>query len=208
MGLSDGTGFTTGLLYSYYFSNHWGTGSGARFSKYSGSVSLNKFDPLGGFDPNLKDVLIDNDLWFVEIPVFLSYRTNPSKRWGFRADLGFSFGFRVFENMTSSAVNSNTGLALINVFTDTDWISRMNRFYVGLQGALAVQYRLNGRLGFQLGGGMTRGLSGLDNNIRTDFDDTKYLGQYNPLWGGPEKTVNQGFFMNLGVTILLIKGQK
>ncbi|MFA5815030.1 MAG: porin family protein [Bacteroidales bacterium] len=207
LSLRKGTGYMGGIFYSYYFSDYWGIGSGAQFSQYSGSVSLGKFDAFGGFDPNFRDVLIDNDLWFVEVPVFLSCRTNPSKRWEFRADLGLSIGIRVFESMTSSAVNTNTGVTMVNVITDTDWISLINRFNFGLQGTIAIKYRFNNRLGILVGGGMRQGLSGLDNNIHNDFVSSKYLGQYNPLWGAPGKTVNQAFFVNLGAAILLNKEQ-
>ncbi len=207
LGLHNGTGYKGGIFYSYYFSDHWGIGSGAQFSHESGSVSLSKFDAFGGFDPNFRDVIIDNDLWFVEVPVFLSCRTNPSKRWEFRTDLGLSLGIRVFESMISSAVNSNTGATMVNVITDAGWISLMSRFNFGLQGTIAIQYRLNNRLSILIGGGMRQGLSGLDNNIHADFVSSKYLGQYNPLWGAPGKTVNQAFFVNLGAAILLNKEQ-
>lgn len=207
LSLKKGTGYKGGIFYSYYFSDHWGLGSGAQFSHYSGSVSLSKFDTFGGFDPNFRDVLIDNDLWFVEVPVFLSCRTKPLKRLEFRADLGLSLGIRVFESMISSAVNTNTGLTMVNVITDADWISMMNRFNLGVQGTIAIKYRLNNRLGILIGGGMRQGMTGLDNNFHADFVSSKYQGQYNPLWGAPGKTVNQVFFVNLGATIQLNKEQ-
>jgi len=207
LSLRKGSGYKGGIFFSYYFSDHWGLGSGAQFSNYSCSVSLSKFDTFGGFDPNFRDVLIDNDLWFVEIPVFLSWRTKPVKRLEFRADLGLSLGIRVFESMISSAVNTNTGATMTNVFSDADWIGLMNRFNLGLQGTIAIKYRLNNRLGILIGGGMRQGLSGLDNNIHADFVSSKYQGQYNPLWGAPGKTVNQAFFLNLGATIRLNKEQ-
>jgi len=207
LGLRKGTGYTGGIFYSYYFADHWGIGSGAQFSQYSGSVSLDKFDAFGGFDPNFRDVRIDNDLWFVEVPVFLSCRTKSSNRWEFSADLGLALGIRVFESMTSSAVNTNTGATMVNIITDADWISLMNRLNFGLQGTIAIKYRFNNRLGILIGGSMRQGLSGLDNNNHTDFVTSKYLGQYNPLWGDPGKTVNQAFTVNLGVSMRLNKEQ-
>lgn len=207
LSLRKGSGYKGGIFYSYYFSDHWGFGSGVQFSQYSCSVKLDKFDALGGFDPNLRDVLINNDLWFVEVPVSLAFRTNPVKRLEFRADLGLSLGIRVFESMVSSAVNTNTGATMTNVISDADWISLMNRFNLGLQGTIAIKYRLNNRLGILIGGGVRQGLSGLDNNIHADFVNSKYQGQYNPLWGAPGITANQAFFVNLGATIQLNKEQ-
>lgn len=204
---SKGTAYKGNIAYSYYWSDHWGIGSGAQFSKYTGSISLDKFDSYGGFNPNLKEVRINNDLWFAEVPVFLSCRTNPFKRWEFRADVGLSLGIRLFESMNSTAVNNNTGAALVNVITDAGWISSMSRFNYGLQGTISVKYRLSRRTGIVLGGGMRQGLSGLDNNSYSDFVYSRYQGQYNPLWGAPGKTVNQAFYLNLGVAVRLNREQ-
>lgn len=200
-----GTGFTGGIFFSYYFSDHLGIGSGMQFTQYSGSISLNQFDAFGGFNPNLRDILIDNDLWFVEVPVFLSCRTNPANRWQFSADLGILSGIRVFENVVSSAVNTNSGVTLVNVISDPEWISRMNRFVFGIQGGISLRYSINNQLGILFGGGMRQGLSALDHNVQAGFISSKYLGQYNPLWGAPGKTVNQAFFINMGATIFLHK---
>lgn len=203
LNLNRGTGYKGGILYSYYFSDHWGVSSGAQFSQYSVCVILDKFDALGGFYPHLKDVRVDNDLWIFEIPLLLSARTNLSKRFEFRADFGFSLGFKVLERMGSSAINSNTGLTLTNVISDTEWIDRMNRFNLGLQGTVSLKYKLNNRMGILFGIGMSQGLSGLDDNSHSDFNNSKYLGQYNPLWGAPGKTVNQSYFINIGATMLI-----
>ena len=205
LGLNMGAGFDGGIFYSYYFSDHWGIGSGAKVLHESGSVSLNKFDAFGGFDPNFRDILIDNNLWFIEVPVFLSFRTHSPKRWEFSADLGLIPGIRVFESMISSAVNTNTGAAMVNVITDADWISLMSRFNFGLQGTISMKYSLNSRFGILAGVGMRQGLSDLDHSSQSDFANTKYMGQYNPLWGAPGKTVAQAFFVNLGAAIRLNK---
>jgi hypothetical protein len=203
-----GTGYMGGIFFSYYFSDHWGVSSGTQFSHYSGSIRLDKFDELDGFDPGLKEVSIDNDLWFIEVPVFLSYRINLIKRLEFRADIGLSFEIRTFEEMVSSATNSNTGLILTNVITDTDWISRMNHCNFGLQGTVAMKYNLSKRIGVLVGGGMRLGLSGLDSNVHTDFASSKYLGQYNPLWGAPGKTTDRAYFISLGASFLINREQK
>ncbi|MCX6224587.1 MAG: outer membrane beta-barrel protein [Bacteroidia bacterium] len=205
--LKRGLGFSGGFSYSYYFSDHWGIGSGAQLSEYSGRVSLSQFDSFVGFDLNFRDVLIDNDVWLIEVPLVLCWRTNLLKRWEFNAELGLYLGFRAFESMMSSAVNNNSGATLLNVISDSDWISRMNRINSGLQGTIAIKYKLNNRLGILIGGGLRQGISGLDKNTHLDFSSTRYLGQYNPLWGAPGKTINQAFFVNLGVTFMLNKEQ-
>ncbi len=205
LSLVNGSGYKGGLLYSHYFSDHFGIGSGARFSQYSGNLRLDKFDAFGSFDPNLRDVIIENEVSFIEVPFFVSVRTHPSKRFEIRADAGISMGFRVFENMNSSATNTNTGIILDHVISDEDWISRMNRFNFGITAALAVKFRLNDRMGILVGGGVRHGLTGLDSNVHNDFTSSKYLGQYNMLWAAPGKTVNQSFCINLGFTVLLNK---
>jgi hypothetical protein len=202
---SSGAGYKGGISFTHFYSDNWGVGTGAQFSQYSGTVTLDSFDAIGGFNPNLSDVAIKNDLWFVEIPVYLSARTNLSNRFELRADVGFSFGFRVFENMISSAVNDYTGLTQSNVLSDANWINEMNRVNVGLQGNISLGYQLGSRTGIFLGCGIRQGLSGLDSNIQSDYSSTKYLGQYNPLWGAPGKTVNQAFFVNLGASFRINK---
>jgi hypothetical protein len=81
----------------------------------------------------------------------------------------------------------------------------MNRVNVGLQGNISLGYQLGNRTGIFLGCGIRQGLSGLDSNIQSDYSSTKYLGQYNPLWGAPGKTVNQAFFVNLGASFRITK---
>jgi len=205
LNMSRGTGYLAGMSYTRYFTDHTGIGSGVQFSRYSGSISLDSFDPVGSFNPNLRDVVIDNDLWFVEIPAFFSWRTNPAHRWGFRMDLGLSLGIRIYEEMASTAVNTNTGLTQVNVFSDDGWIDEMSRFNLGLQGSAAIRYRLNDRFGMLFGIGLRRGLTPLDSNIHADFVASKYLGQFNPLWGAPGKTANQAFFLQLGSSFILNK---
>jgi hypothetical protein len=202
-GLESGKGYSAGISYTYYFSDHFGLGSAMQYSAYTGRLTLDHFDPLGIFNPNLKDVVIDNKLWFAELPVFASFRTNPAKKFVFSADLGLFLGVRVFESMSSTSVNANTASVRNNVLSDSEWIAKMNRFSMGLQGSISVKYNLNKRLGIFIGGGSRMGLSGLDNNIQSDFGSTKYLGQYNPLWGAPGKTTNQTFYANVGATVLI-----
>jgi hypothetical protein len=201
----NGIVYNGGIQFTHYFSDHWGISSGAWYSSYSGDIGLGKFDSYNGFDPNIRDVVIENDLWFVEIPVLLSWRTNPLKRLELHADLGISTGIRCFESAASTAVNANTGAVMVNVFSDADWIAGMNRLVLGLQGSISLKYRFTDRLGLLIGGGMHQGLLGLDNISHSDFINTKYLGQFNPLWGAPGKTVTKAFFINLGVAVLLNK---
>jgi hypothetical protein len=207
LGLTNGSGYSAGLFYTYFFSDHWGLKTGGTFSHYTGSLNINKFDAFGGYDPNMKDIFIDNQLWFAEVPVLLTFRTRSTKRFDLRADFGLNTGVRVFENSVSTAINSNTGASMPNVITDTEWINQMTRFNLSLEGSLSMMFNLNHRLGILLGGGMRQGLTSLDNYLRTDFSGTRYLGQYNPLWASPGKTVSRAFFICFGATILLNREQ-
>jgi hypothetical protein len=203
--LSRGSGFTGGISYAYFFSDHWGIAAGAQYSRYSGSIGISQFDAIGGFNPAFRDVSIENTLWFVELPVGLSYRTNPSKRFGIRVDAGLVPGARIFEEVTSSAVNMNTGTIFVDIFSDPDWIEKMNRFNFAFQATIAMNYRFGNRLGALLGLGMRQGLTGLDNNTRADFVSSKYQGQYNPLWGAPGQTVTRAYLLNAGIYVLINK---
>jgi hypothetical protein len=202
-GLEMGQGYSAGISYCYYFSDHFGIGAGMQFSAYSGKVTLDYFDALGIFNPNMKDVVIDNKLWLSELPVFASFRTNPARKIVFSSDLGLFLGVRVFESMSSSSVNVNNGSPRTHVLSDSEWIGKMNRVSMGLQASIAVKYNLNKKFGIFIGGGYRRGLSTLDSNSQPDFMATRYLGQYNPLWGAPGKTVNQAFYANMGATVLI-----
>jgi hypothetical protein len=199
----NGNGYMGNVSYSYFFSGHWGAGSGLSFSHYSGSLSLDRFDPVGGFNPNLSNIVIDNDLWFIDLPVFLTYRADLSKRFSLRAEMGLSFGFRLFETVHSTAQNTNSGATYENVFSDAGWYNSMNRFNLGFMGSLVVQYRIQNRLGIFGGGGIRQGLSGLDNRVEPDYSQAKYLGQFNPLWAAPGKTVCRAIFATIGVCYLL-----
>lgn len=204
-GLSGGGAYRGGLSYAYFFSDHWGVGSGLQFSDYIGKLTLNKFDAFGGFDPNMSNVIIDNRLWFIELPAYFAWRTKVGKRLEFHADLGLSAGLRVYETSTSSAVNIHTGLTVHNVISDASWIGLMTRMNIGLQGNLSCVYRLSNQMGILLGCGIRQGFSGLDKNSQQDFNTGKYLGQYNPLWGAPGITFNQSFYANLGVSLPIIE---
>lgn len=201
--LKMGFGYQGGISYIHYFNDLWGIGAGARLSKDCGGVALDRFDAIGGFDPNLKDVFLDYDIWLLELPVFLSLRTDPKKRLGFRLDLGISAGIRIFENMMSTAVNTNNGQKMVGVITDTDWVSLMNRTNLGLLGGIGLKYAVSDRLAILINGGVRRGLSDLDHNVHADFSSSRYTGQYDPLWGAPGKTVSQSIFINLGASVLL-----
>ncbi len=207
IGLSGGGAFRGGLSYTYYLSDHWGFGSGLQFSDYISKLSLDKFDAFGGFDPNMRNVSVNNRLWFIELPVFFAWRTNTGKRLEFHADLGLSAGLRIFETSSSSAVNLNTGLPVQNIFSDADWIGLLTRMNMGLQGNLSMVYRVNSQIGVVIGCGIRQGLTGLDTYSQQDFSNAKYLGQYNPLWGAPGNTLNQSVYANLGVSFRL-RGQK
>jgi hypothetical protein len=205
LSLRMGNSFHAGISYSHYFGNHLGIGTGIRYSRYSGSVGLDKIDPLGSFNPNFNEVTVQNDLWFAEIPLFISWRSNPGRRWGAQADIGLSGGIRMYENMATSATNANTGITMLNVISDADWISQMNRVDIGFIGTLSATCRINNYARILIGAGYRQGLSGLDNNTRADYVYSKYQGQYNPLWGAPGKTVNQALLLNIGVLVLLNK---
>lgn len=203
--LRSGTGYTIGASYTVYFSDHWGLGTGVQFSQYSGNVSFDHFDPLGGFSPSMRDIVVENDLWFFEIPLYFSYRTIPSRRWVFSTDFGVSGGLRTFEDMRSSASNTNTGQSMQNVISDAGWIGEMNRFNVNLHISAKAICRLTNRLNISGGFGLQQGVSGLDNYTRLDFVSSRYLGQFNPLWAAPGKTVSRSFQVNIGLAVLLSK---
>jgi hypothetical protein len=207
LNLHAGQGLKGGVSYSYFFSERWGASTGAQFANHNASLTLDKFDPIGGFDPNLSEVEINTELWFLEVPACLSYRTKQLKRFYLRADIGVSFGIRMFENAYSSALNANNGQTMTGVFSDADWIKKMNRLDAGLFGSLSLNYQLSNRFGLLFGAGFRQGFLSLDNNTVADFVYTKYQGQYNALWGAPGKTYDRTFFLNFGATFL-INGEK
>jgi hypothetical protein len=203
LALGKSTGYAGNVRYSFFFTDHVGISTGAQFSQYCGRVTLAQFDFLGDYAPNMKDIVIDNDLRYLEIPLLLSYRAHLPKPWEITAELGLVAGYRIFENMTSSAVNVNTGMSLVNVISDVDWISRLNRLNFGIQGSAGMKYWLTRRIGFVLGAGIRQGLSSLVSQTENDFAGTKYLGHYNPLWSAPGRTLNQAIFVNVGLTVFL-----
>ncbi|MDD4644986.1 MAG: outer membrane beta-barrel protein [Bacteroidales bacterium] len=196
-------GFRGQISCFYYLTDHWGMGTGVNFSTYSGTLKLDSLDAVGGFSPNMRDVLIKNKLQSLEIPVLFAARTHSYNKLEIRADIGLSLGIRLFESWSSSAVNRNTGAKLEHVISDSDWINSMRRVNLGLQGDLSVFYHLSDRLDAFIGAGMRQGISGLDKNTNLTFNASKYLGQYNPLWGAPGKTVNQAYYIYLGMSVLL-----
>jgi hypothetical protein len=205
--LQTGKGFKGGVSYSYFFSERWGLGLAAQYSNHNASIALDKFDALGNFDPNLSAVQINSELWFLELPACISFRTKQLKRISLQADLGVSLGIRMFENAYSSALNSNTGQLLTGVFSDSQWITKMNRLNAGFLGSLSLNYQLSSRFGLVFGTGFRQGFLSLDNNTVADYVFSKYQGQYNALWGAPGKTFDRTFFLNFGATFL-INGEK
>lgn len=207
LGIERDPGISGGFYYSWFFSPHWGIGAGGQFSQYSGRLTLDKIDPLNGFDPNIKDLSIENGAWFAEVPVFLAWRTGFFGHWVFRTEVGPFLGYRIFEKMSSSALNSNTGAAMSDVISDADWLTRIGRINLGIQGSMSICYRLNNSLGFFIGGGIRQGITRLNKNTRADFNSSRYLGQYNPVWSAPGKTLSQAFSVNLGATFSFNKDQ-
>ena len=196
-------GYRAGLKHTVYFSRHAGFGFGASFTHYGSILTLDKFDAFGGFDPNLRDVRIDNRLWCAEFPLYLAFRGNAGKRFEIHADAGLAASVRIFETMTSSAINAVNGNTLQQVFTDVGWIVAMNRFGLGIQGDLEVVYHLSGSFGILAGIGLYRGLTDLDHTTANDYASGKYQGQYNPLWGAPGTTSTQAFYASIGAVIQL-----
>jgi hypothetical protein len=203
--LTNGMGFSGGVDYLYDFSEHLGLGAGLHISRYEGAVKLDRFDALGNFDPGMKEVTIDNLLLYAELPVFLTSRQRISERLEVRLNAGCTAGYRLFEEMSSSAVNTGNGVTMVNVISDPGWIGNLNRMNLSLLARLSINLHLSTHFDVYLGADWVRGLTNLDNNTRTDFVSTKYQGQYNPLWGAPGRSVTQSYGIQAGVVLRMDK---
>lgn len=125
-------GYGFELKYSYFFNEHWGVTTGVGMSQYSsigkmkGSIAEDTYYKLGAFvDDDLVGRPIDFELrarltnleekqtvWFVEIPLMLSYQTyfGDSTRWGMYGGLGAKLQFPAsakfkIQNGTASQFN-------------------------------------------------------------------------------------------------------
>jgi hypothetical protein len=202
-GLINNYGFRTGIRHTLYLTRHAGLGYGVDFSGCHSTLTHDKIDPLGGFDPALRDLKIENRLWFWEFPVYGAMRFSTGKRFEIRANAGLTAGVRFFETMSSSAVNSNNGAVMHGVFSDAGWIEGLNRLTLGIQGDVELIYRMTARVGIIFGVGIYRGLTALDHIEMADYNTAKYTGQFNPLWAVPGNTVPHAFYANLGASWLM-----
>jgi hypothetical protein len=117
-------------------------------------------------------------------------------------------GYRLYETMSTRANNTKTGQSMTNILTDTGWISGMNRYQFGLMANAGLRCQLSRRFSLMFGLGFQQGLTSLDTNEQVNFTGTRYMGQYNPLWGAPGKTTGHSFHLSAGAAIRLNKEVK
>ncbi len=108
-------GYGFELKYSYFFNDHWGVTTGVGMSQYAsvgklkGSMAEDTYYVLGDFVDNdevgrpidfelrtrLTNLEEKQTVWFVEIPLMLSYQTyfGDSARWGMYGGLGAKLQF-------------------------------------------------------------------------------------------------------------------
>jgi hypothetical protein len=179
--LKPGPGYRAGIHYAHFFNPRWGLKTGLQVADYHGFLELDRFDPVGPFNPNMREVTFDQHLWFLELPLGLAFKSELSKRTGFILSAGGIAGLRLFESLATSAVNINSGQPLEGVISDPDWIGGLTRMNYSLYVNAGISWLVLPKLSLAAEFEFVRGISPLDRLYQPDFSSTRYLGQYNPI---------------------------
>ena len=184
-------GYKAGLSFAWFFTSRWGISISPHFRSLAGNVTLDRFDALDGYNPNLKNIVFSNRLWQAGCPVTLAFRYPLASKWTLLMQAGLSPEVRIYETQSSRAQSVNNGSWLTNVISDAGWIDNLNRFSCGLTAGTGLAYAIAPMLEIAAGIGYDQGITSLDHNLHADYEDNKYKGQFNPLWGNDKITLSR-----------------
>ncbi|MFO7616645.1 MAG: TonB-dependent receptor [Bacteroidales bacterium] len=206
--MQNGFGYRAGARFLHQFNSHWGLQAGARYAHYRSTLVLDRIDPLDGFDPHLEQVHFDTRLWYAEMTVGPVYRADLGRRLHLLVGAGIAPGLRLFESSATLAVNSNGRGVLNGVVSDVDWIDGMGRFSLTLFSQATLAWSLKKNVSLTAGLEYDHGLTRLGEVKQPDYLQTRYLGQYNPIWRSPgARTLSHSFGITIG-TLIRIEPKK
>jgi hypothetical protein len=200
--------YRIGISFSHFFNSSWGLSIEPYVRTLTGSLTLDRFDAFGGFDPHLQNVVFSNRIWMAGCPVILEYRRSFGPKWSAYIGAGLSPEIRVFENQLVTAENTNSGSILTHVISEADWVAQMNRFNLGFTANSGCVYRVSPLIELKAGAAYFEGMTSLDHNERGNYETDKYSGQFNPLWGNSSKTSNRTLSVCLGLIFILNKEKR
>lgn len=175
----------TSVRYQYMFNYSWGIGAGLGGILVNHELHLDKFDPLRGRDPNIRNISWETDLYYLEMPVYGIYRIRSTGRLGAEAHLGVYTAYRVFENISASGRNFHTGKVMEGIVTDPFNYENISILDAGLEISLSITYSISGKAGIFAGIGLRHGMLTLDKDTGKDYPYSIYQGQFNPQFYEP-----------------------
>jgi len=194
-----------GLHYQYHFSSYWGIRAGLDAALNRQGLLLDKFDPLGDRDPNLRDIEWSVDLYHVELPVNIVFRLQPVKRLSIMALAGFTGGYLIFADIRTTAENSHSGKRMDGVMSDPEVYNNISSFDLIASGGIEIGFDITKRISFILQAGYRHGLINQAGVEETDSPYGKYQGQYNPLFSNPgSRTYSQSYHGTIGLTYRIL----
>jgi len=200
--------YAGGLQYLHQFDKRWGILTGIHYQVLNSSLTLDEFDPVGGFTVPFTDITFNNRFWLVQVPVEGVCRFDLGKKLSLVAGAGISAGARIFESQEVSALNELSGTRIRNVISDPDWYNFMNRYELEVITEAGFVYWIQEGAGLTAGLSYSRGITSLDHLVRVDAESSKYQGQSNPLWANDTGTFPWRASFNLGCWISINGNQK
>ena len=199
--------YKAGLHYQYSFNSYLGIRLGLDAALNRHNFGLDRFDPLEGHDPNLKDVEWSGDLYYLELPVNVVFNIHPLKRLTLEAYAGLFGGYLIFADIETTAVNSHSGDRLYGVMSDPYVYNNISKYDLGVSGGLGVRFDLSSRISLIARAGYRHGIVNLAaTSINKPYEI--YQGQFHPLFSNGEARINsqsyQGF---IGLTYRIFGGK-
>ena len=127
------TSWAASFRYQYMLNGSWGIGTGLGGAILQHNLHLDRFDPLNGRDPNIRDIDWDSRFYYMEIPFYGVYRMNIAGRLVLEADLGLFLGYRIFEETSTIGVNSHSGLVMEGVVSDPFNYENISQIDTGIE---------------------------------------------------------------------------
>ncbi|MBT3748277.1 MAG: hypothetical protein HOK84_02615 [Bacteroidetes bacterium] len=174
------------LMYLVWINSKLGLGAGIRTSFAQSCLELNSFNPLQGRDPNFNQVSFNTSLYQYEFPIKLYSKTNWKGRFNLIAGAGLYWSQRMWLSTVSSAVNTNYDIRKTDVISDSQWMNRIRKSFIGAEVQAGVRMKLSRNINLLLDANYSQALSALDKMDDAQFSTQRYLGKYNPLWMDPE----------------------